>query len=137
MAAFPREAVLSRSDLLSDLVLGFYSFVIVLLLLSLSFGYLVLALELLMAFSTGFSGLFDATGVVLGTLLDEVILLAPPLLFLIDPSISFLLFLVDSSTLRAGFGRDEGEACAGADAGRTGDCPVDDPQPMLILLIRW
>lgn len=136
MAPLPREAVLSRIDLLSDLFLGFYSLVIVLP-LSFSFGYLVITLELFSPFSVDFSGLFEATGVVFGTLLDKAILLAPILLVLMDPSISFLPFLGGSSTIRAGFGGEEGGAGAGTDAGRTGDCPVDDPQPMLILLIRW
>lgn len=130
MAVFPREAVLSRSDLLSDLFLGFYSLVIVLLLLSFSFDYLAFALELLMSCSPGFSGLFDATGVVFGTLLDVVILLTPLLLVLIDPSIYFLFFLDGSSTGFVPFGGEEGDEGVGPDVGRTGDCPVDDPQPI-------
>jgi hypothetical protein len=134
IAALPRDAVLSRKDLLSDLVRGFYSFVIVLLLLSFSFGYLVIALELFSPFSVGFSGLFEVAGVVFGTLLDEVILLAPMLLVLIEPSISFLPFFGSCSVGSACLGEEEGGA--GADTGRTGACPDDVPQPMLILLMR-
>lgn len=135
IAALPRDAVLSRNDLFSDFVRGFYSF-IVLLLLSFYFGYLVLAFELFSPFSADFSGLIEVTGLVFGTLLDAVILLDPLLVVLIELSISFFGLLAGCSLGIAGLGEDEVGAGAGAWTGRTGACPDELPQPMLILLMR-